>query len=185
MSIRSSSSSSSETEEITVGGTEGSVRSENVQPSTPRYRQQSSTASQLSGQSAVATGTPYDTTSIGTNNTSFTNATSVSVTTAGSQQPVIQNSAPIIAPPVLSQQQLLRNGSATPNQSIHTNVASAHQQQQYQSEQQQQQPHFDAAKAIFTQVDANRDGAISREEFRQWAQGGNQAGGQFQYQQAQ
>ena len=33
---------------------------------------------------------------------------------------------------------------------------------------------FDAAKAIFRQVDANRDGSISRDEFRQWAQGGQQ-----------
>lgn len=50
---------------------------------------------------------------------------------------------------------------------------------------QQQQPHFDAAKAIFRQADANQDGAISREEFRQWAQGGNQTSSQYQYQQAQ
>lgn len=36
------------------------------------------------------------------------------------------------------------------------------------------QPHFDPAKAIFNQVDANHDGSISREEFRQWASGGQQ-----------
>jgi EF hand len=29
---------------------------------------------------------------------------------------------------------------------------------------------FDVAKAIFNQADVNRDGAISRDEFRQWAQ---------------
>lgn len=33
---------------------------------------------------------------------------------------------------------------------------------------------FDAAKAIFNQVDANHDGSISRDEFRQWAQGTQQ-----------
>ena len=33
---------------------------------------------------------------------------------------------------------------------------------------------FDVAKAIFNQVDVNHDGAISREEFRQWAQGNPQ-----------
>lgn len=38
-----------------------------------------------------------------------------------------------------------------------------------------QQPRFDAAKAMFQQVDTNRDGSISRDEFRQWAQGGQQA----------
>ena len=39
---------------------------------------------------------------------------------------------------------------------------------------------FDVAKAIFTQVDTNRDGGISRDEFRQWAQGAQQnyGGGQ-------
>jgi hypothetical protein len=31
---------------------------------------------------------------------------------------------------------------------------------------------FDAAKAIFNQADANHDGSISQNEFRQWAQGG-------------
>ncbi len=39
--------------------------------------------------------------------------------------------------------------------------------------------HFDAAKAIFNQADINHDGSISRDEFRQWAQGGQQGyGGQ-------
>ena len=33
---------------------------------------------------------------------------------------------------------------------------------------------FDVAKAIFNQVDANRDGGISRDEFQNWAQGGQQ-----------
>jgi len=33
---------------------------------------------------------------------------------------------------------------------------------------------FDVAKAIFNQADTNRDGGISREEFQQWAQGGQQ-----------
>lgn len=33
---------------------------------------------------------------------------------------------------------------------------------------------FDVAKAIFNQVDANQDGAISQQEFQQWAQGGQQ-----------
>jgi hypothetical protein len=33
---------------------------------------------------------------------------------------------------------------------------------------------FDVAKAIFNQADTNQDGSISREEFRQWAQGGEQ-----------
>ena len=38
---------------------------------------------------------------------------------------------------------------------------------------------FDVAKAIFNQVDANHDGAITRDEFRQWAQGKRQnVGGQ-------
>ena len=37
-----------------------------------------------------------------------------------------------------------------------------------------QQSRFDAAKAIFNQVDANHDGSISREEFQQWAAGGQQ-----------
>lgn len=50
---------------------------------------------------------------------------------------------------------------------------------------QQQQPHFDAAKAMFTQADSNRDDSISREEFRQWAEPGNQASGQFHQQQQQ
>jgi hypothetical protein len=31
---------------------------------------------------------------------------------------------------------------------------------------------FDVAKAIFNQADLNHDGGISRDEFRQWAQGG-------------
>jgi len=61
-------------------------------------------------------------------------------------------------------------------------VASTQRPQQ----QQQQQPRFDAAKALFDQADVNRDGSVSREEFRQWAEGGvNQAGGQFQQQQQQ
>jgi len=39
--------------------------------------------------------------------------------------------------------------------------------------------HFDAAKAIFNQADINHDGSISRDEFRQWAQAGQQGyGGQ-------
>lgn len=39
--------------------------------------------------------------------------------------------------------------------------------------------HFDVAKAIFNQVDANHDGSITRDEFRQWAQGNQQnVGGQ-------
>ena len=33
---------------------------------------------------------------------------------------------------------------------------------------------FDVAKAIFKQADTNQDGSISREEFRHWAQAGNQ-----------
>ena len=37
--------------------------------------------------------------------------------------------------------------------------------------------HFDAAKAIFNQVDANHDGSITRDEFQQWAQGGAGAAG--------
>lgn len=42
--------------------------------------------------------------------------------------------------------------------------------------------HFDAAKAIFSQVDANHDGSITRDEFQQWAQGGAAgAGGQQNY----
>ena len=52
--------------------------------------------------------------------------------------------------------------------------------------------HFDAAKAIFNQVDTNHDGSISRDEFQQWAQGGQTAAAgagyahethQYQYQQ--
>lgn len=35
---------------------------------------------------------------------------------------------------------------------------------------------FDAAKAIFSQVDTNRDGAIDRNEFQQWAGGAGQYG---------
>lgn len=52
---------------------------------------------------------------------------------------------------------------------------------------QQQQPRFDAAKAIFTQANTSKDGSVSRDEFRQWAQGGaTQSGGQsFQQQQQQ
>ncbi|CAF3052263.1 unnamed protein product [Rotaria socialis] len=42
--------------------------------------------------------------------------------------------------------------------------------------------HFDIAKAIFNQADTNRDGAISREEFQQWAQAGQQNyGGEQSY----
>ncbi|CAF3307743.1 unnamed protein product [Rotaria sp. Silwood2] len=38
---------------------------------------------------------------------------------------------------------------------------------------------FDVAKAMFNQADTNRDGSISRDEFQQWAQGGQQnIGGQ-------
>lgn len=33
---------------------------------------------------------------------------------------------------------------------------------------------FDVARAIFNQVDTNHDGAISRDEFRQWADGSQQ-----------
>ncbi|UJR21848.1 hypothetical protein I4U23_024921 [Adineta vaga] len=33
---------------------------------------------------------------------------------------------------------------------------------------------FDVARAIFNQADANQDGSISRDEFRQWAQGSSQ-----------
>lgn len=40
---------------------------------------------------------------------------------------------------------------------------------------------FDVAKAIFNQADANRDGGISREEFRNWAQGGQQGYGAQSY----
>lgn len=39
--------------------------------------------------------------------------------------------------------------------------------------QQQPQRQFDASKAIFTQVDTNRDGLISRDEFRDWARNAN------------
>ena len=34
--------------------------------------------------------------------------------------------------------------------------------------------HFDVAKAMFNQADTNRDGGIDRNEFQQWAQGGQQ-----------
>ena len=52
--------------------------------------------------------------------------------------------------------------------------------------QQQQQPRLDVAKAIFKQVDTNKDGSISREEFRQWSQSSTtQSGGQYQQQQQQ
>lgn len=38
---------------------------------------------------------------------------------------------------------------------------------------------FDVAKAIFKQADTNQDGSISRDEFRHWAQVGQQnVGGQ-------
>ena len=54
---------------------------------------------------------------------------------------------------------------------------------QQQQQQQQQHSHFDVAKAIFNQVDTNRDGTLDRNEFQQWAQGGtNPAAGQRQQQ---
>ena len=31
------------------------------------------------------------------------------------------------------------------------------------------QPRFDAAKAIFNQADTNKDGSVSRDEFRSWS----------------
>ena len=40
---------------------------------------------------------------------------------------------------------------------------------------------FDAAKAIFSQVDANHDGSIDRNEFQQWATGASQSSGGAQY----
>lgn len=39
----------------------------------------------------------------------------------------------------------------------------------------QQQSHFNAAKGNFTQGNAYRDNSINQGEFRQWAQGGQQA----------
>ena len=40
---------------------------------------------------------------------------------------------------------------------------------------------FDVVKAMFNQADANRDGGVSRDEFQNWAQGGQQGYGAQSY----
>lgn len=174
------------------------------------------TVSPHSQGSVIATGTPYDTLSIATTNTGFTNVTNLTANTSFSQQPTIGGNIPVIRPPILEEQESTRSTSVT-NQSLQIDVAAAQQQaaqaqtSQYSSSsttsgisntlsspgtaslQQQQQPQFDVTKAIFTQVDTNRDGLISRGEFTQWAQGGqtnttasnNNDQYQYQYQQTQ
>lgn len=127
----SSSTSVSESEEITTSALGGSVSRENIQQSAPLQREASSTTSQLS---AVATGTPYDTLSIATTNTGFTNATNITANTSVSQQQqesVLSGNIPIIRPPTLDQ--LSTTNTITTNQPIQVDVASAHHQYQQQT----------------------------------------------------
>ena len=121
MTTRSSSSSSSdsETEEITQGVRGGTAG--NLQTTGSIYRAASSTASQ---NSAVPTGTPYDTVSIATTNTGFTSATNFTGNTSVSQQATLGGGIPIIRPPVLQSQE---NLASAVNQPIRVDVASAQQ----------------------------------------------------------
>jgi hypothetical protein len=123
MSARTSSSKSSEdTIEVTTGVPVGGNISGNKRRPTPRHRQESSTGSLTSQQSALATGTPYDTVSIATTtNTGFTNVTNVTANTSASQQQAVRRDVPVVPPPVLRQQQQLRTDAG---------FASAHQQYQ-------------------------------------------------------
>jgi hypothetical protein len=160
-----------------------SATSEDTQQTRTRHRQESatntvdrtsmsdstsvrSTSPATSLRSSGTYGNPSDAISVATTaQTGFTDATAVTANTSVSQQ-----------------QQFSGGNTGVYNQPTgDSNTSSSG----GTSIQQQQQPHFDAAKAIFTQADANRDGSISREEFRQWAQGGNQTDGQFQQQQQQ
>ncbi len=130
MATRSSPSSSSmDTEEITTGVPGVSKTSGHIGQTASGYRTGSSTASQ---NSAIATGTPYDTVSIATTNTGFTNVTA---NTSVSQQNAVGGNIPIIRPPVLQPQpQLSGTNIRAANQPIQINAASAHQQHAAQSE---------------------------------------------------
>jgi hypothetical protein len=135
----SSSSSSSDNEEVTIAVPNISRTAGNIGQTASSYRTGSSNASQ---HSAVATGTPYDTVSIATTNTGFTNVTNITANTSVSQQQSVAGSIPIIRPPVLhSQQQSTVSNISAANQPIQINVASAHQQYQQHGAQSEINPY--------------------------------------------
>lgn len=121
MTTRSSSSSSSESEVEGIRNSAHAGVTEHGQTTGSTYRAASSIVSQTS---AVPTGTPYDTVSIGTTNTGFTSATNFTGNTSVSQQQSIGGGIPIIRPPVLQSQE---NLASAVNQPIRVDVASAQQ----------------------------------------------------------
>ena len=134
----SSSSSASESEEITQGAPVASRISENIGQTPSNYRAESSI---ISHDSAIATGTPYDSVSLATTNTGFTSATNFTGNTSVSQQQVLGNGIPIIRPPGLQSQQLSGSNIAVVNQPIRIDVASAQQQYQQYNAQPQISPY--------------------------------------------
>ena len=132
----SSSSSSSDNEGNSISVPPVGRTAANLEQSASSYRAESSTASQ---HSAIATGTPYDTVSIATTNTGFTNATNITANTSVSQQPSIAGSIPIIRPPVLYSEE--QSSLSTVNQPIQIDAASAYQQYQQQGIQSQMSPY--------------------------------------------
>lgn len=117
MTTRSSSSSSSSTDTET----EEIRKVVHAGQSEHGHRAASSIVSQ---NSAVPTGTPYDTLSIATTNTGFTSATNFTGNTSVSQQPSIGGGIPIIRPPILQSQE---NLASNVNQPIRVDIASAQQ----------------------------------------------------------
>ena len=153
----------------------------------------SSTASQYS---AVATGTPYDSVSIATTNTGFTNVTA---NTSVSQQQSIPGSIPIIRPPALHSEQ--QSNASAVNQPIRIDVASANRQYQQSGAQAEISPYskwkifklfvFNIHEYFYLggSSTSSSGGSLSSPgstlQQPQQAQSGYQTSGQYQYQQAQ
>lgn len=187
----SSSSSSSETEETTtqLGATSeisrhteqsvshrhGASASDVVDRESSTIRSRSPSAS---FGSVIATGTPYDTLSMATSNSAGFTSTSTSRQVLSHEQLGGQTNGGTVnqhyqqrqAQPQMSAYSSSTISSSGGSLSSPGSVSFA------------QQPRFDAAKAIFNQVDANHDGSITREEFRQWAQPGSSGNEQYQTQ---